>query len=271
MWDEEARGLARKLITPAMLERQTAFQGEVQRHLGRMNERGLLQSGIAIAGIAALCAGELEVRGQLVMSAFNRVLAARSTRWSPSLADDMKRELASYLEPQRQQLVARLDEESNRLFGRPTPGLSVNSGLLTMKLTAEIDLFVTRLKTAEEAGAEPRVMNFYGPVGAIQTGTQASAVIQQGATAEDERRLAVALEALRDHLQGIDSIGGYPTGEVVSLVDESIVEARKPQPNRLKLATGASAVAVAVQTIAAVRPAYDAIKVALAPFGIHLP
>jgi hypothetical protein len=54
------------------------------------------------------------------------------------------------------------------------------------------------------------------------------------------------------------------------MVADSKAELAKPTPNKSKLAALLGGVAVTIQTVASLRPAYDAVKGALALLGIRL-
>lgn len=59
--------------------------------------------------------------------------------------------------------------------------------------------------------------------------------------------------------------------DLTEYVSDTIAELEKDRPNRIKWTAAVNTIGQAIQTVAAVSPAYQALKAACVPLGIHLP
>jgi hypothetical protein len=111
----------------------------------------------------------------------------------------------------------------------------------------------------------------HGSVGAIMTGTGATATVNVGIAPDGLAGLVSALTELRSTLLSAGNTAIEQQQEVVGVIDSALAEAQKPEPNRLSLAGLVSAAGGAIRTTAAVPGAYNALKSAAAMAGIELP
>lgn len=108
------------------------------------------------------------------------------------------------------------------------------AGELTARLDIEAQFYVDELKRPALAAASGSVLNFHGPVGAVQTAPFATANVSlMGA---DGARLIAALEELRQAIAR--STETTPDQRVASaeIVGDLIVAAKAEKPNASKVA-----------------------------------
>jgi hypothetical protein len=113
----------------------------------------------------------------------------------------------------------------------------------------------------------PSTYNFFGNVGAVQTGPNATANIQS-LTAEGRAELISAIDSLQAALACSDLSNRDDLEEVAEDAKTGLASAH---PNLTKINSYLMALSEAAQGIASARPAYDALKALLAPVGIFLP
>ena len=214
-----------------------------------------------------------KLRAQIVWQNLQKVLSQTGITPSAELSSELKQEVLKYSE-------AIYTEASDKfqyiagLVGIPT-GYSMPEARerALAKVTAEIDLFslsLTRRAEAQNSQSAP-IVNFYSPVGTVQTGPNATANVVQNINPVDKEVLLRALDAVKQGIASIDRLPVYPKQEIIELVDEAHVEVGKPTPNVTKLGAIMFAVATAIQTVGSLQPAYQTLKDALIPFGIQLP
>jgi hypothetical protein len=103
----------------------------------------------------------------------------------------------------------------------------------------------------------------------VQTGLYATAHVQIGAA--DGARIVEALERLREALPSAADMAPDVREQSAGLVTDIIAAARVDKPNRLTLNSLFMGLAVTVQTVASLRPAWDAVRQAATAIGVHLP
>jgi hypothetical protein len=140
---------------------------------------------------------------------------------------------------------------------------------LIRRFCNQATFFVEELKQPPAASAAGGVYNFQGNVGAVLTGPYATAHVHiDGAGAA---RLVEALEQLRDALPKAADMAFEAREQSTGLVSDIIVAARVDKPNGLTLTSLLMGLGMAVQTVASLRPAWDAVLLAAKSIGIPLP
>lgn len=113
--------------------------------------------------------------------------------------------------------------------------------------------------------------NFYGAVGSVQTGANATANVVQNLGADDRASLLSAIQQVRDALSNSPSVGEQQRSELLEIADECASQMTASAPNNTKLLTMFNVLGTAIQSIASAQPAYQALKGAILPLGITLP
>lgn len=140
---------------------------------------------------------------------------------------------------------------------------------LINKFWSEARFFVEEPKQPPAASAAGGVYNFHGNVGAVQTGPYATAHVHLDAAGS--ARVIEALEQLRDALPKAADMALDAREQSAGLVSDIIVAARADKPNGLTLTSLLMGLGMTVQTVASLRPAWDAVRQAAGLVGIHLP
>jgi hypothetical protein len=233
-----------------------------------------LQSGSTFSQIKELCILTIKNRAQMAWQTYFRFLTTAGISYSDTLADELKSMVAKHLpEGMFNNLMKETAElvRSPRLFSNTDLEQARKNAL--RKIGTEIDLFVYSLKTKTEIKDKESsiIQNFYAPVGAIQTGDSSIANVTQSIDTEVREQLRQVLDEISSMVSKGSIDLPYPKNEIIEIVLEGQEELKKESPNITKLRGMLSAVGTAIQTIASMKPAYEALKQALTYLGISLP
>ena len=266
MIDPEVSRLVRERIGPRMEERRRLVPRRILVIENDMATRGLGQSSIRTQVIQEACEQEVAARIALSWTELKNILAAVGVSFTEELAGDLKGQVAQHI------AVADLVQIVNGAAGDDHRFHSSVERELRM-LSSDVDLYCANLKrVAEQQGRTGQpILNFHGPVGAVQTGPYAAASVVQQFGVEQRQALARALDELRARIETLEASALPQKSEVVELIEEARQEVAKDRPNGLRLTSVLSGVATAVQTIGATEAAYQAVKLAAAMAGIPLP
>lgn len=240
-----------------------------------MSRRGMFHSGVHVGQIFDTHKRELEVRAALAWQALHR---AHSSCGSPNysgLAADLKAELKKSIDAQVGHLNASLSGHASKLttFHRsPEFDLTRTGRHLVAKHEVEIDIYEDSLMgdNGDSSSSAPQY-HFYGNVGAVQTGANASANIIQNLDASEKAALVEALRMARDAVGAPAELEELKRKELVAIADDCITELGSSSPNNTRLLPLFVVLATALQAISSAQPAYLALKTALLPLGIPLP
>lgn len=191
-----------------------------------------------------------------------------------SLRDEFKKELSETIDRLAAELTISLVAQIRDWSKRPGFTLDAISQRLRNQHEVEINLYVDSLgihASAKETHPMTQEYNFYGNVGAVQTGPYATANVLQSLSEEEKQSLNRALTHVRDSIAAGATISEQQRGELLSIVDDCSKEMSSPTPNNTKLMSMFNIIGTTVQAMADVRPAYEALKAAVAPLGINLP
>jgi hypothetical protein len=196
---------------------------------------------------------------------------------SEGLATDLRSEVEKYLPEHLGDLRERVRQAVKLIQPEGTAGfehlwnvqleraLGARGQALT-EISAEADLYVLASRRPA-AGSPGQVFNVSGPVGALVTGSHAT--VTQNFGPQERAVIIRALDQLEAHVPQLPE--GVVQREVSELLTEARSETTKPEPNVLRLQGVLTVLATSIQTIASVRPAYEAMKGALALLGISMP
>jgi len=197
-----------------------------------------------------------------------RVLTTTGVSYSSELSGELKQLLDSLLHRGAPDLsshwgrrfgrgqMAQATEYKTRLQGRRDHALA--------KIGTEIELFVYSLKTKQQSakgGPIPTEYHFYSPVGAVQTGPDATANVTQNVVdPEGQRQLLEILARLESILQNTPDVSQERKEELVEIVEENKTELQKERPSLLRM--GGNVLAL-TKLLAKLPGAYQEIKTAL--------
>ncbi|HME42305.1 MAG TPA: hypothetical protein VKF36_04395 [Syntrophorhabdales bacterium] len=265
-----------RLVHTSWAERESDAPRQIGKVKADAAHRGALISSGTILMIDQILARELETRAILLWQAIVRVHRITGVDEGVDLAGYFKRVFNRYLDEALKALLSVYERESQILGNM---GIKISSNLTSIaelsikKHDVEIDLYVDSLRgTSRDAVVSPaNTYNFYGSVGAVQSGPASYANVVQHLAASEKQDIIDALREVKIALQNVSDRDEKETAELIELVDESVVELEKNTPNNTKLRAWFDVIAGTIQVLANAGPAYRALKTALLPLGIVLP
>ncbi|MEJ2253986.1 MAG: hypothetical protein P8Y75_06410 [Nitrospirota bacterium] len=266
------RDRAKKLIIVQFEERNHLLKQELDKAKGDAAARGLLRSGPMMGFVRSIVARELELRSVIAWESLVRVHKTLGARVYPSLRDELTNELNGYIREQYSSLSRVVEREANLAPESLSSdhGWKKNFDHIKKKHDIEVQLYVDSLQVEAGQATGGASYNFYGNVGAVQTGPYASANVVQRLSPEDYQALINALELVRTSLDIVQNLNPQKD-DLLQIVDESVSELKGDNPNSTKIKTLLYTVAASIQTVASAKPAYETLKSALLPLGITLP
>jgi hypothetical protein len=273
MLDSKLTELAGKMIKTQLDERTEQLAREISQAQAEATMRGVGRSGAVLQMVHDICARDIGLRALIVWQNLLRVLSEAGVQSSKSLVNDLKEEISKYQGAIYSEPYNRLEKVIQNVGTRVDLSLTDALDRAITKVNSEIELFALKLQRYVETQGNQSspVFNFYSPVGAVQTGPSAIASVVQNLGAEDRKAILDALQVVQKGLDAVETLPAVPKEEIVDLVAETQAELDKPKPNNTRLRTSLVAIATAIQTVANLQPAYQAIKTALLPLGISLP
>jgi hypothetical protein len=191
------------------------------------------------------------------------------------LKEELRSELSEFFQPLRQMVRGKLGYVSGGSGGTVASSMhSLETEIRRVTELAEVEIDLALHETGATSVGAPMatpIFNFYSPVGAIQTGPGASAVVTQHLEGEAREALGRALRDLRDQLAAVTDTAMVDRTEIAEMATVAQGELDKPKPNGALLSSVLLGIAAGVQTVAALQPAYMALKAAAAAVGLQLP
>lgn len=111
-------------------------------------------------------------------------------------------------------------------------------------------------------------MTFNGPVGAVQTGDNAIANVTQSWSGENVAAVVKALADFKALLHTAPGLDADLRADLVKDVESASTEIAAPTPNTGRLTRWLGGVGAAVQTVGALQPAWEVVKVGLRSLGL---
>ena len=275
MLSPEIESLADRLFAADKRNRHRHLSDRLQSLTSEATLNGQIGAGRFHALIVDAYVQELRTRVELLWDTLQRVLSAEGIVPSEDLTAAIKTFLTPRIARECSELTELASSHLKRFQAVGSMQARVTDELRPTEdgLFARVDLFTKELRRVASAHpASGPVQNFYAStVGVVQTGQGATAAVHQNVVLGDTRATEEALDGLAKALTSVTEAAGYSQRELLELVFELAGEIRKPQPNRLKVNQMATGLGVALQTVAAVKPAYELVRTAFLGWGIHLP
>ncbi|MBN2108787.1 MAG: hypothetical protein JW832_15280 [Deltaproteobacteria bacterium] len=272
MLTAEMKDRCTRLIEVGFAERRRQLKGEISLIYEKMAARGMGGSGHMISLLHALIQRELEIRGVLIWENIVRVHKVMGSPIFDASPTEFKNEFSLYISKVYEELTPVLKDMVSGAPRCDLLNLDDKLKYIIKKHDVEIDLYVDSLKQLKERGdtAAPQY-NFYGNVGAVQTGASSAANVIQNLGQEDRNELITALELVKESLTTIQEIGEARRVELIEIAQECLQQSNTGSPNNTKLMAMLNLLGITVQSFASAQPAYQALKAALIPLGITLP
>lgn len=270
MLNRQIIDLAYPMISAEMDERRAQIQIDIGKTVSDFSRRGIGTS--SIGAIERLCGREIEFRASIIWRILHRIITTLNMRSTEVNGPDIKQEVRKNLP------VNDLKQSLGQLATNLRANLMEDSlGPACIhafkKVDAEIDLFIASLQQGEQVGvgSSSSTITFYSPVGVVQTGTGATAMVFQNATPEDRVALLGVLRQAKECLSEVERVPGYSKEEIIDLVDEGRTEIEKPKPNGLRLKLVFLTIGEAIRSVNTLHQVYQSLKTLLIPYGILLP
>jgi len=280
MLDPEISRLVGEKLAVAFEEREKALGQEYVSIISDCNRRGMLHSSGAARVVLELHNTELAIRAAQALGHLKRVASALGIEAGQNTRDNIKEFLGDIVRDQARRLTGAVEScqpfkgrGTTSMAGFDVPGaieITLNRSIRDME--AEIDLWISALERQNQGqGDGSTQINVSGSVGILQSGDYATATQTITLDGEGKQEIARALEVVA---QALDQTGGgeqFNVKEVRELVRDCQEEIAKSQPNQTKMKTALTGIAATIQTSAALGPAYETLRGALALIGITLP
>lgn len=170
----------------------------------------------------------------------------------------------------------RFDTPAVQAFGpSPAPRLSgplnEQCNRLGEKYAFEISNHLHELRQAQQRppGAAPVTIHATH-IGAVQTGPNATAQVTMNVGGSDREALLAALEMAAGALRNAHELADAQRAQLLDVIAQARTTAQQPAANPSMLRGMFLVLCEALQTLAAARPAMDALRAAALPFGITL-
>jgi hypothetical protein len=279
MLDPKITDMARERIEVAIDERWSPLARETSEIKSRMISRGVFRSSMTANEFLELYRNELDIQASMAWGQLKTVLMTVGVRDLSEFGTDLKSFIEEMINWLTADLMKRLEEvfrpfeKMSRGAANPQDHLEKAKTHAIRKIYTEIDLFEAALTQKGQAAEDPggtHVTISGGQVGILQTGafSTASMVVRLDSTSKQE--IAKALGAVEKALEEAAHVP-FDRAEISEMIRESKSELGKPRPNVPLLRSLMQGVATSIQTVASLRPAYDAIKGGLALVGVTLP
>jgi len=273
MLDPKIIELADTMIQLQFHELTEQLAHDLEMTADEMTAHGMGTSGPHVKAAHGHCARNIELRALIVWHNLQRVLSHAGVLPSETLADELKEAVSKYADAIFTEPHSRMERLVDRIGSSYRPSLKDPHERALRKVHAEIDLYVLELNRRKESQSvqSNAGLVFNAPVGAVLTGPNATANVFQTITQQDRDALLTAVDLLKKGLVSVEQLPAHPKEEIVELVEEAEIEIPKSKPNNTRLLSIFMTVAQAIQTVGSLRPAYDALRTALIPFGVQLP
>lgn len=233
--------------------------------------RGAFNSSLRILRRGIVGCQELEVRADIIWA-----LIQRCRPWLGEPDDDLLNGLNQQIEYHigaQAAVVMRVTSQTSTDPQRLQAAIEVPIAdcrkQLIKKFWSQARFFVDELRHPPTLNASGATYNFNSYVGAVQTGAQATAHVRIDAAGS--ARVIEALERLREALPTAADMALDAREQGIGLVSDIIVAARADKPNRLTLTSLLMGLGMTVQTVASLRPAWDAVRQVAPLIGVNLP
>lgn len=272
MLDQKLQTRFEQLLDVKVTERRKLFPLELSQFDAQAAAKGMFQSSAHVHRIHHAHQHELDVRSILAWESLVRVHRTFGSPTSDTLRDDLKAEIHRHIDQAMAELTGSMNERLKKIRINMAVSLDDSYSATLKKHDVEIDLYVDSLSESDESTSTVNQnYHFYGSVGAIQTGANATANLVQNLGTDDRASLTAAIQQVKDALVQAPNLGEQQRRELIEVADECVTQVTSDSPNNTKLLTMFNVLGTTIQSIASAQPAYQALKLAVLPLGITLP
>lgn len=276
MIDQEVVSLADRRLNAILTDRADAAYRQIGDIKARFSAAGSTGGSRMLLSISVVYEGEISIQGSVAWQCLLECITAASVKFGPEEGEQAKEWILQKLVESAEQMKSAWHKDRSlnltKLF-EFEPRIEEAVRRAVDKTSTDIDL----LALASERTGVPNgvasgiVINNSGIIQGLQFGAGSVANISQSITQADQKVVLDALATVRTAMEALDAAQHPGKNDVLGLIAELDAEAGKEHPNRLKIASGLSAIGQSISTVAALKPAYDSIKGVAAFFGVNLP
>jgi hypothetical protein len=268
--------LLSKSIMISIGERRSIFLEEKRKALSEMLSHGIGPgSGVIADMVGELCIKEIPIRTNIIIQTIERIVFESGVKPFPGISEIIKKEALRYIPldlGEFRSIIDRLPVKMIKSDYFAPQFLSARLNTLN-KINTEIDLLVLRLQSSLNdkrfAIESQTIYNISSQGGIVQTGdgSTANIIIFEQGKQELLNALDIVLKAITDGSE----FNGHIKDETKDIIEETKFEVEKQKPNGIKVTSLLFGLATTVQSIASMKPAYEALKTAASAIGIYLP
>lgn len=242
---------------------------EAQRAFER-KETGGRGEGYA-ARLAQLYQEQLKARGQVILEAAKSIHVRFGLPSDEATASALKALAEKTLEAQIQGLRGAYERHLLPFGITPASDPFAHQGPLThagvLNAIGRHLWEVQNLPMPKQPTPTPSI-TFNGPVGAVQTGDNAVANVTQSWSGENVAAVVKALADFKALLHTAPGLDAELRADLLKDVERASTELAAPTPNTGRLTRWLGGVGTTVQTVGALQPAWEAVKVCLRSLGL---
>jgi hypothetical protein len=260
----------RESLRAELPPRDAGARLRIQASQRQLAARGLGLSGNAIHEQAQIGCDELSVRAEIIWTMIQRCYRANGPDVGETLLADLQQQITEFVTAEAPVVIGLVNTAAgvpDRVRNHIPDAVMTRRNELISRLSNEARFYVQAVRQAPQA-ERPGVV-IQGNVGAVQMGAHAIAHVH--VDAKGSPRLIEALEQLRAAIAQAPEMSAEQREESVEVVGDLVVTVSAPKPNGSKIVALLNGLAVTVQTVAAVRGAWDLVRDAARAMGIPVP
>jgi hypothetical protein len=267
--------LARDRIQIDIKEQNARLEKRIALTTNDASAKGMLGSSRFSLLKAEQCADAVKERGQIAWRDLHRAVTTAGMSYyegiEAELAAIVEEFLPQALEDIRHHLLPPgamgMDKEAMRNHFNKVLNDARDVALQTAH--NEIGLFAHNLmaRAAQAGTSNATTVHVYAPVGSIQTGAGSVANVNMSLDEGSKAKLVEALNSLLQAIPRSPELTAQTGAQLRELVEETVVEVKKQQPNNLKLRTTLSGIASTIQTVGAFKDVFEVVKSAVEAVG----
>lgn len=266
---EEIAELAQERFEARLADRFKALEQEVPALQNRYSLMGLGRSSAVSQAFFRLAAQEARAMALLAWADLVFVIRNVGLQYYQGVEGDLMTFIEGLLRANMDP-VAALYSKQTRVAGYPGPDLEPEILIALRQARAEAAIFSAALKREtlhiHNANSSRQEFNFYSPVGVVISAENINATMQL--LIENRPMLVDSLRKARELIEQSSVVGWEETVDTLQQVEE---EVEKGRPNPITVVGLLQGITSGIQTIAAMRPAYEALRTAAALLGLPLP
>ncbi len=262
-------------------ERNRTLNDQFHATQNKFAAAGRGQSGALIGEIVRLAAAEVTIRAAITTERFLRAADDAGIPiddgFRPYGRTEIDRRIRFIILPEVRCRVGEMAVTRNmpQAFNHAIQDVDMAADRAVRRYQSELDSLITRHKAnrAPQSVGQSTLVHVSGTVGVLQFGSHNSAMAVQNIDSSATAAIDGALDTVSDSLQATaeSALPEARKQELQEIIGATRSELKKASPNWTLVGSLLIGVGGAIQTVAAMQPAYLALKGALSAVGINLP